>query len=260
MKNLKSIKTKPVIATLLMLAIILPIAFASTPNVFALQENQNSNTFSIPGVTNATIIQNKTDITPNATREQVKAGELSLYCYRNATMLMNCTRNCELIFTMDPSLTPKTFGFNVDPNQTMALTMNMSGSPLNGEQVMTRTLNFYLGIEPNATLQLQAQIRLYINQTQLNQELGRTVNASQLTWMFYNTSQNAWQAVPSYIDAEGYLVCNTNHFSSWTVAEVDNTITDTNSNGFNYATIYICISAVAIIVAVTAFVFVKRRK
>ncbi len=174
-----------------------------------------------PGLPDNAVQYNKTDVTPVAETEQVMAGEPTLFCYRNTTMLMNCTRNCDIVFTADPEVTPKIFGFSIDPNQTMELTMNLSGSPLEGERVMERTLNFYLGIEPNATLQLTAQIRLHINQTELSQELNREVNASRLTWMYWNRTQGEWEAVESYLDQYGYLVCNTDHFSTWTVAELE---------------------------------------
>ncbi len=168
----------------------------------------------VPGVPDNAVQYNKTEITPVAEREQVQAGEPALFQYRNMTMLMNCTRNCSLVVTVDPNVKPKLFAISVEPNQTMMLTMNLSGSPLEGERVMERTLNFYLGIEPNATLQLRAQIRLYINQTELNQQLNREVNASRLTWMYWNRTRAEWEPVPSYMDQNGYLVCNTDHFST----------------------------------------------
>src|SRR4030042_4157282 len=56
----------------------------------------------VPGVPDNAVQYNKTDVTPVAQMEQVKAGEPALYCYRNMTMLMNCTRNCELAVTVDP--------------------------------------------------------------------------------------------------------------------------------------------------------------
>jgi hypothetical protein len=135
-------------------------------------------------------------------------------------MLMNSTRNCSLVVTVDPTVKPQLFGLSIEPNQTMTLTMNLSGSPLEGAQTMERTLNCYYGIEPNATLQLRGQLRLHINQTELSQQLNREVNASRLTWMYWNRTQNQWETVESYMDQNGYLVCNTDHFSTWTVAEI----------------------------------------
>jgi len=174
-----------------------------------------------PGLPDNAVQYNNTDITPVAEIEQVMAGVPTLFCYRNMTMLMNCTRNCEIVFTADPDVTPKIFGFSIDPNQTMELMINLSCSPLEGERVKERTLNFYLGMEPNATLQLSAQIRLHINQTELNQELNREVNASRLTWMYWDRTQGDWEAVESFFDQEGYVVCETDHFSTWTVAEIE---------------------------------------
>jgi len=197
-------------------------------------------------------------VTPVAEMEQVKAGEPSLFCYRNTTMLMNCTRNCDIIFTADPDVSPKIFGFSIDPNQTMTLTMNLSGSPLEGAQVMERTLNFYLGIEPNATLQLSAQIRLHINQTELNQELNREVNTSRLTWMYWNRTRAEWEKVESYIDENGYLVCDTEHFSVWTVAEIDNA-EEALQFGLNMAYVYAAICVVIVIVLVIGIFALSKR-
>ena len=39
--------------------------------------------------------------------------------------------------------------------------------------------------------------------------------------MYWNQTQAQWIAVESYMNQDGYLVCNTEHFSTWTVAEYD---------------------------------------
>jgi len=206
---------------------------------------------------------NKTNITPKGETEQVQAREQTRFQYRNMTIVMNCTRNCTVSFTVDEEVTPKDFSLSVDPNQAMTLAMNLSKSPLNGAMVNERCLNFYLGIEPNATLQLQAQIRLYINQTELNHSMNREVNASRLTWMYWNQTQARWEAVESSMDQNGYLVCNTNHFSTWTVAELEQTaetVTPSTQNGVSnleYAGLGAVIAAVVIVLGIAAY---KRRK
>jgi len=206
---------------------------------------------------------NRTDLTPVAQREQVQAREQTLFRYRNMTMLMNCSQNCEVTFTADEEVAPKIFGLTVEPNQTMALVMNLSKSPLQGAMVNERNLNFYLGIEPNATVQLQAQIRLYINQTELSQNLNREVNASRLTWMYWNQTRAQWETVESYMDQNGYLVCNTNHFSTWTVAEIEPeaepSTEPTEDN--NIPTVYIvAIVVVAIVAVASGLIAYKKRK
>ncbi len=210
-----------------------------------------------PGLPENVVQYTKTDVTPVAEMEQVKAGEPALFCYRNMTMLMNCTRNCDLVFTADPEVTPKIFGLSIDTNQTMKLTMNLSGSPLDGAQAMERTLNCYFGIEPNATIQLQAQLRLHINQTELSQQLNREVNASRLTWMFWNGTRGEWEAVESYIDEDGYLVCDTNHFSTWAVAEIEPE--EALQFGLNMAYVYAIISIVVAMVLAIGIVAFKKR-
>jgi len=225
--NIIRIRVKIVtsIITLLMVLYFAPLCLASA----GAEQGFDAGKIAVPGVPENAVQYNKTDVTPVAEMEQIKAGEPALFRYRNTTMLMNCTRNCDIVFTADPEVTPKIFGFSIDPNQTMTLTMNLSGSPLNGAQTMKRTLNFYFGIEPNATLQLNAQLKLHINQTELNQQLNREVNASRLTWMYWNRTRSEWEAVESYFDENGYLVCNTDHFSTWTVAEISES-TDTGGD------------------------------
>jgi hypothetical protein len=246
------------------LLMVLYIASLSLAYAGAGQTADAGKSSEVPGVPENAVQYNKTDVTPVAEMEQVMAGEPALFCYRNTTMLMNCTRNCDLIVTVDPAVKPQLFGLSIDPNQTMTLTMNLSGSPLEGAQVMERTLNCYFGIEPNATLQLSAQLRLHINQTELNQQLNRVVNASRLTWMYWNRTRSEWETVPSYMDQNGYLVCNTDHFSTWTVAEISETSENpetTLTNGTQMAYVYAGVATVIIIaLGVGVYANSKRKK
>jgi len=260
-QKIKRNKLSTFAMTLLILAYIAPLTvYAAAEQTSGQGEPAGTSKFpEVPGVPDDAVQYNKTEVTPVAQMEQVAAGEPALFQYRNMTMLMNCSRNCEVVFTADPEVTPKIFGLSVDPNQTMTLTLNLCRSPLQGEMVMERTLNFYLGIEPNATLQLSAQIRLHINQTELNQELNREVNASRLTWMYWNRTRAEWETVESHIDQNGYLVCNTDHFSTWTVAEVEDT-TEALQTGINAAYVYAGIAAVVIIVLVVGLYARTKRQ
>ena len=211
----------------------------STPNT----SNNSTNT---PNISDNTKQYNNTNVTPKNLTEQVRAQEQTKFQYQNMTMTLNCTQNCTISFTTDEEVTPKELGLTVDPNQTMTLAVNLTKSPLNGAMVNERCLNFYLGIEPNATLELQAQIRLYINQTELSQSMDREVNASRLTWMYWNQTRAQWESVESFMDHNGYLTCNTNHFSTWTVVElesVEETATSSAQNS-NFPTENIVVGAV----------------
>ena len=215
----------------------------------------------VPGAPDNAVQYNKTDVTPVAAMEQIQANQTALIQYRNMTMLMNCSKNCEVIFTADPEVTPKILSLSVDPNQTMTLTMNTYRSPLQGEQIMERTLNFYLGIEPNAQQQLSAQIRLHINQTELNEELNREVNVSQLSWMYWNQTQAQWKTVESFMDQNGYLVCNTDHFSTWTVAEVSGEIEPTpQSTPSNIPVEFVVVGVALVAIIIIAGILALRKR
>jgi len=206
--------------TVLSLLMLLTLSFLSS-----VQASESTSGNNIPPDMPENALQfNRTDITPTGYMESIQAMEMNVFFYRNVTLMMNCTRNCEMNVTIDPQVRNRILAISVEPNQTMLLNMSVNASPPPGEAVMERTLNFYMGLEPNATLQLQAQIRLHINQTELNAELNREVNASRLTWMYWNKTQAQWVPVESYMDQNGYLICNTTHFSTWTVAEIDSPI------------------------------------
>ncbi len=247
------------------MSLLMVLYIASLSSAYAgAEQGSDAGKIEVPGVPDSAVQYNKTDVTPVAQMEQVIAGEPALFCYRNTTMLMNCTRHCDIVVTVDPAVKPQLFGLSIDPNQTMTLTINLSSSPLEGAQVMERTLNCYFGIEPNATLQLSAQLRLHINQTELSQQLNREVNASQLTWMYWNRTSAEWESVESHMDQNGYLVCNTDHFSTWTVAEISESTEapdpeTTLTNGMEMAYAYAAV-AVVVIIALGVGIYVNSRR
>lgn len=263
MPHIKTKKLFTATVTLILITIAIPFVVAeNTMQQSGSASDQNRNS-EVPGVPDNAIQYNKSDVIPIEAKEQIKAGEPALFQYKNMTILMNCSQNCEVVFNNDQEVTPKILGLTVDPNQTMTLTINMSKSPLHGEMLMQRTLNFYLDIEPNAALQLQAQIRLHINQPEISEELDRAVNTSRLTWMFWNQTQAQWQAVDSYKDQNGYLVCNTDHFSTWTVAEVEQQtdVTPDQSNTGSSLSFTLIIGVVAVVIVVLAIgIFVIKKK
>lgn len=265
MSKIQNSNRKKLNAAVLTLIILSSLTFIAVAFATGEQIGEKQNGEGIipetPGVPDNAIQYNKTDVTPVAQMEQVKAGEPALFCYRNTTMLMNCSQNCDFVVTVDPEVKPKLLGISIEPNQTMTLTMNLSSSPLEGAKVMEQTLNFYWGIEPNATLQLRGQLRVHINQTELSQELNREVNASRLTWMYWNKTQNQWQEAQSYMDQNGYLVCNTDHFSTWTVAEFEiETRDETTENNFDASYIIAGVAAVFAVVVAIGIVKVKKRR
>ena len=62
---------------------------------------------------------NRTDITPAGYMDSVQAMEMNVLFYRNVTLMMNCTRNCEMNVTIDSQVRSRIVSVSVDPNQTM---------------------------------------------------------------------------------------------------------------------------------------------
>jgi hypothetical protein len=246
----KEMKKTNIFGATLLSVFLLTTFFTAT---FAQTGQQNSESKIPPDISVDALQYNRTDITPSGHMESLQAMEMNVFFYRNFTLMMNCTQNCSLNMTLDPQVRNRLFGLTVEPNQTMTLTMNISATPPQGEAIMERTLNFYVGLEPNATLQLQGQLRLHINQTELSEEFGREVNTSRLTWMYWNQTQNQWTPVKSDMNQNGYLVCNTTHFSTWTIAEIDPEQISENIH------IYTVVGLVAII-SVTSIYYKRKKK
>ena len=233
-----------------MLSVLMVTAFSS---VTLAQPGESSSKSKIPPDMPVDALQlNKTDITPSGEMESIQAMETKVFLYRNFTLMMNSTENCALNMTLDPQVKNRLLSLSVEPNQTMTLAMNVSASPPSGEAVMNQTLNFYMGLEPNSNLELEAKLRLHINQTELSEELGREVNPSKLTWMYWNTTQAQWVSVESYMDQNGYLICNTDHFSTWTVAEYDPELIPENIHIFTVVGLVALVSV--------ASIYLKRKK
>ena len=246
-----SLKRKFMVSFTALSLLTLLLTFSAFVSVQANGQTNNSNI--PPDMPQDALQYNRTDITPSGYMESIQAMEMNVFFYRNVTLMMNCTMNCEMNVTIDPEVQNRIVSVNVEPNQTMTMTMNVSASPPQGEAVMERALNFYMGLEPDAKLQLQGQLRLQINQTELSTELDREVDASKLTWMYWNQTQTQWVTVQSYMNQDGYLVCDTDHFSTWTVAEVDSP--EEVPEGIHVYTVV----ALAVITT-TAAVVLKRKK
>lgn len=103
-------------------------------------------------------------------------------------------------------------------NESVRLRINESETnPAGPLPNQTRSVNRYMHIELDGTVAMNAT--MYRNYT--NMELSGLGNVSTFRWAFYNTSKFQWQyAHQNWVEktAEGASVlCNTNHFSIWTI-------------------------------------------
>jgi hypothetical protein len=208
----------------------------------------------IPGVPDDAIQYDRMGMTPNHQMEEIMAGTMHVYRYQHVTMLMNCSQNMVMNVTSDAQVRNRIVGLEIEAEQPFQLSIHMMREPPSGIQTMQRIVNTYWGLEPNATLQLRIQLRLHINQSALNVELGRQINREQLRWMYWDQTRNQWETIDSTIDENGYLVCETNHLSTWTVAEIE-------SSGFLGVSTEMLIVVAAIgVIAVAAVMILLRRR
>ncbi len=103
---------------------------------------------------------------------------------------------------------------------------------------------FCIRIQTNASIQNQIHAQLKIQANNRNREG---------TWAFYNETAEQWEAVTT-MEQNGYLICETNHFSTWTILIPE---TDDAIWGF------VGIEAVfigSVVVAVVLVIYLKKRK
>jgi len=221
------------------------------PVIFAADGQDAS---AIPGVPDDAIEYDRTTMTPVRQMKQIMAGTMHVYRYQHVTMLMNCSQNMVLNMTSDLQVRNRIVGLDIEADQPFQLNVHMMTEPPVGVQTMQRTLNTYWSLEPNVTLQLRIQLRVHIDGSALNAELNRQINREQLRWMYWNQVQSRWEVVNSTIDADGYLVCETDHFSIWTVAEV------TSGGFFSLSTeLMIALVGIGVIALATIVILIQRR-
>ena len=114
-----------------LLSIFLLTTFFTT--TLAQTGEQNSGSKIPPDMPVDALQYNQTDITPAGYIESVQAMKINVYFYRNFTLMMNSTQNCSLNMTLDPQVNNRLVSMNVEADQTMPLTMNVTASPPKGE-------------------------------------------------------------------------------------------------------------------------------
>jgi len=172
----------------------------------------------IPDIPKSALRFNYSDIMPKKLIQRVLAKKMHVFIFKNLTLVLNASRDLELNVTSGSKVVTRCFSLLLDLNHSIKIDMHITVSPPSGVKTIERSIGFYSIIEPNVTIPIRAQLRLYINETALQMKLHRMVNASRLRWAYWNGTN--WVPVDSYIDVEGYLVTNTTHFSTWTVLEL----------------------------------------
>lgn len=172
----------------------------------------------IPGVPRGAEAHNYSDILPRAFNWRIRDREPTVLIFRNVTMMFNSTKDLDLNITIGSQVVGHIFRLDLIPDESLSLDVNMEVNPPSGVMRMEKDIGIYVEIEPNATVTTDANLSLLIDEADIEAQMGRDIDVSQLTWAHWKGDE--WIPVESVIDENGYLNANTSHFSTWTVAEI----------------------------------------
>lgn len=172
----------------------------------------------VPGVPSDALAYNFSRVIPKNFIREIMANRSILLHFENSIILVNSSKSLKLNLTIGEEMRMHYFSLNVNPAESLKLTINLTSSIPKKILRLDRDIRLYIYIEPNATVELNATLSLYINKTALEQSLGRELNVSRLCWAYWNGSK--WILSPSKINEDGYLTTSVNHFSIWTIVEV----------------------------------------
>ncbi len=172
--------------------------------------------------------------------------------FNNLMLQVDSSNSLQLRLTTSNELKYQSFSLDLEPGESLSLNMSIDVNPHGQTQRHTRSIGIYLEIEPNSTVDVNAKLKLYIDEEEIEEELGEDVDPNDLAWGYYNKSTEQWETVSSNIDENGYLVAETSHFSSWTII-------DTSSDDEQgYPTVLI--AGIVALIAVGAIGAIKMKK
>jgi len=214
----------------------------------------------VPGLPRGSRAYNYTMVTPQRFRWTVRERERAVFAFRNMTMRFNSTRGIELNITAGARVVHRFFSLDIDPSESVSLEMNVQVEPPRGVETHTRSIGAYFEIEPNLTGPMRAELGLAIDMEALRERLGEDVDPERLRWMWWNGS--GWVPVDSTLDEDGVLKASTDHFSTWTIAEVEEEPDEPEPDepqdtGGQW---YLYIGAALVVVGVIAVFFVLRKR
>ncbi len=191
----------------------------------------------------------------NTVRDRVQAGVRTTFEFQHQTRItINSSNNINININCDVnSIGTKEFEIDIqvgDKDKELSMTMTCTGEQeelglINGSTVQVRNRvqhryqeGFVAQIECEG--EFKAQLKIKANE---NNQGG--------TWAYYDNVTGEWVPVQT-MEQEGYLVAETNHFSTWTVL-----IPTVNSQNIIIGSL---VAAVAIVATIVIVIVIRRRK
>ena len=213
----------------------------------------------IPGIPEHAKSYNYSHMSPQEFEWTIQKNEGAVFRFKNMTMLFNCSRNMEMNISAGDDVEQKLFRLQLNPDAPVQLEMNLQGNNPENTEKPEKGLGFYAHIESNGSGPMNARLGVHIDAEELGEQFNREINASQLRWAYWNGA--TWQVVVSTIDDEGILECETDHFSTWTILEVEQETPDDNGDdeqggipGFPYESVVLGV----LLITLLAYIFREK--
>jgi len=169
----------------------------------------------IPGVPAGALAYNYSNMIPTKFFKSIPADTPTVFMFKNFLLMVNSSRRLDLSLNVGSSVIMKYLKLNLKSSESLVLDINVDVSPPPDIVPPAGDINFYVNI---TTVPIEATLGIHINETALEAEIEEDIDISRLTWMYWDGSK--WVPVPSQFDVDGYLVANTTHLSTWSVAEI----------------------------------------
>jgi len=163
------------------------------------------------------ISYNHSNIIPRNFSCRVPSNTPTVLMFKNFVFMVNSSERLDLSLTVGSGVAMKYFSLNLKPDASLSLNIKADVSPPPSVPALDNDVGIYVDLETETNVAVKATLGLYINETILEAEVGRDIDVSGLTWIFWDDSK--WVLMPSSIDVNGYLVTNTMHLSTWSIVE-----------------------------------------
>jgi hypothetical protein len=203
-----------------------------------------------PGLHAETKAYNYTDTTPSGFQYKMSEDTPTMLQFRNSAIYMHCTSPVELEYSAEEQNRNRLIRVEVEADDPLRLKFNLRESKPDDVSTPEKGIGFYCEIEPNQTM-TQARLGYEIDPVELQ---SRSMEPERLSWAYW--SGNQWQMVESSLSTENVLEAETDHFSTWTILELEEVVEEPEDSGDNL----IPIPSYAIAVGLLVTVVVMMRK
>ena len=203
-----------------------------------------------PGLHAETKAYNYTDTTPSGFQYKMSENTPTMLQFRNSAIYMHCTSPVELEYSAEEQNRNRLMRVEVESETPLQLRFNLRESKPDEVSTPEKGIGFYCEIEPNQTI-TQARLGYEIDPVELQ---SKNMEPEKLSWAYW--SGNQWQMVESSLSAENVLMAETDHFSIWTILELEEAPEEPEDSGDNL----IPIPSYAIAIGLLATLVVMMRK